>query len=155
MRCWRSERLARVGLAALVLVALAAAVGACGNEKRDFRVQELNPLVKRAGEERAALAAVLRASRPGRARDARALREQLGRVTGVLRRIADLKPPDGVGGRFDRYTRANSAFAASLRGFVDAFAAGDDARQRRAAELTRTTLAEAQRAQVALQHALR
>ena len=76
-------------------------------------------------------------------------------MTGVLRRIAGLDPPDGVDGKFQRYTRANAAFAVALRRFVDAFAAGDDSGQRAAAKRTRTTLASAQRAQVQLQHALR
>jgi cytochrome c556 len=155
VRCWPSDRRSPAALATLSVVALAGLASGCGKEKRDFRVEKLNPLVKRAGEERATLAAVLRGSRPGRARDAGALREQLARVVGVLRRIAGLNPPDGVDGTFRRYTRANTAFAAALRRFVDAFAAGDDSGQRDAAERTRTTLATAQRAQVQLQHALR
>jgi cytochrome c556 len=155
VRCWPSDRRPPATLSTLALVALVGLVTGCGKEKRDFRVEKLNPLVKQAGEQRATLAAVLRGSRPGRQRDARALHEQLARVTGVLRRIAGLSPPDGVDGKFRRYTRANAAFAAALRRFVDAFAAGDDSGQRDAAQQTRSTLATAQRAQVQLQHALR
>jgi hypothetical protein len=155
VRCWPSDLRPPATLATLALVAMVGLVTGCGKEKRDFRVEKLNPLVKQAGEERATLAAVLRDSRPGRARDAGALREQLTRVVGVLRRIAGLNPPDGVDRKFRRYTRANAAFAAALRRFVDAFAAGDDSGQRDAEERTRTTLAAAQRAQVQLQHALR
>jgi cytochrome c556 len=140
-----------VGLSALVLVGL---LGGCGNEKADFRVQQLNPLVKHVGEERATLAAVLRASRPGRARDAQALRGQLARLGAAMQRIAALKPPDGVDGPFRMYTGANAAVLRSLRSFVDAFVAGHSARQQTAAQQTGASLARANRAQTKLQHAL-
>lgn len=158
MRFWHFERRrgpAAAGTATLAVLAASSLVAGCGHEKRDFREQRLNPLVRRVDEERATFATLLRDSRAGRARDGVALRAQLARVVGVLRRIAALKPPDGVGAKFRRYVRANGAFASALRAFVDAFAAGDDGRQRTAAESTRTTLARVQRTQVDLQHALR
>jgi hypothetical protein len=135
-------------------VALVGLLGGCGNEKADFRVQKLNPLVKRVGEERATLAAVLRASRPGRARDAQALRGQLTRLGGAMQRIAALKPPDGVDGPFRTYTKANAAVLNSLRSFVEAFAAGRSALQQVAARRTGVSLARANQAQTKLQHAL-
>ena len=144
----------RACVPALALVAVLGLVAGCGNEKRDFRVEELNPLVKRLGEERATLAAVLRASRPGRARDERALRDQLGRLRAVMRRIAALDPPEGTEERFRRYTRANAAFLAALERFVDAYANGGAGRQQEAARETQTRLAAANRAQRQLQRAL-
>lgn len=132
MRYWRFERLAG-GLAAVAALALLGLLGGCGNEKRDFREKRFNPLVKRLGEERATLAAVLRAARPGRVADARALREHVAGVEGVTRRITALDPPEGTERRFRRYVRANAAFVAALRRFVDVFAA--DASQRRQREM--------------------
>jgi len=155
VRSWRSERGALLAVVGLGLAAVAL-LGGCGNEKRDFREDRLNPLVRRVGEERAVLASVLRASRPGRARDGRALRSQLARLGAVMRRIAALEPPDGVEDRLERYTRANAALLAALRRFVDAFAGGaSEGAQRTAARRTQTTLATANRAQRALQQALR
>lgn len=138
----------------LAVLALPGLIGGCGNEKADFRVQRLNPLVKRVGEERATLAAVLRGSRPGRARDAQALRGQLTRLGAAMQRIAALKPPDGVDRLFRDYTRANSGVLRSLESFVDAFAAGRSALQQVAARQTGESLARANRAQIKLQHAL-
>jgi cytochrome c556 len=140
-----------VGLSALALVGL---LGGCGNEKADFRVQQLNPLVKRMGEERATLAAVLRTSRPRQARDTQALRDQLSRLGAAMQRIATLKPPDGVDGPFRAYTRANAAVLRSLRSFVEAFASGRSALQQEAARQTGASLARASQAQTKLQHAL-
>jgi hypothetical protein len=154
VRSCRSDRPLGAFAAGAAAIAAAALIGGCGNEKSDFRVNELNPLVKRVGEERATLAAVLRASRPGRARDARALREQLGRLGGVLRRIAALKPPDDARARFVSYTRANTEVLASLRRFVEAYAAGSNPRQQAEAQQTQAALAKASRAQTDLQHAL-
>lgn len=155
MHCWRPERRAGAWLPALAALACAGLLAGCGgNEKRDFRVEQLNPLVKRMGEERATLAAVLRASRPGRARDARALRDQLGRLRAVMRRIAALEPPEGTEERFRRYTRANTAFLAALERFVDAYADDSARRQREAARETQTRLAAANRLQRQLQNAL-
>lgn len=141
-------------MAALTAVAVAALLGGCGNEKRDFREKQLNPLVKRASEERSTLASILRVSRPKRARDEAALRAQLSQLAAVLRRIADLKPPGGVEAKFQRYTRANGGLLRSLGRFVDVFARGDEAGQRRAGRGAQAALAQANRAQRELQQAL-
>jgi hypothetical protein len=158
VRCSRSDGVARglsLGLAAVALLALAGPIAGCGNEKRDFREEKLNPLVKRASEERATLATILRASRPGRSRDEAALRAQLTDLGGVFRRIADLEPPDGVEAKLERYARANSALLRALAGFLDAFASGDEAGQRRAGQAAQEALARANRAQRELQRSLR
>ena len=127
----------------------------CGNEKRDFREKELNPLVRRATGERATLAAVLRASKPKRARDAALLRSQLGALARVFRRIAALDPPGGIEAKFERYTRANAALLRALRQFVDAFARGDVAAQQSAGSRAREAVKHANSAQRELQQALK
>ncbi len=156
MRSWRFERPAGAPAAVLAVLALLGFVGGCGNEKRDFRVDKLNPLVKRLGEERATLAVVLRAARPGRASDIRALREQVAGVEGVTRRIAALNPPDGAESKFRRYVRANAAFVRRLRRFVDVYAANrPQRRQREAAARVQLALSAANDAQTELQRSLK
>lgn len=155
MRCWRPERHASAWPVALTVLALATLLGGCGNERRDFREKQLNPLVRQASEERATLAAVLRASRPKRAQDETALRQQLSALAGVFRRIAALKPPDGVEGKFERYTRANARLLRALDRFVAAFAGGDRDAQRTAGHRAQEALGRATSAQRELQRALK
>ena len=136
------------------MLLLGLVVAGCGNEKEQFRVDKLNPAIRQVGDERSALADLLRTSEPNRAADARALRAQLGRLRIAMRRLAALHPPGGVGDDFRRYTRANDALLASLAHFVDVFADGNAARRSDAAARTQRMLGRAQRAQVELQHRL-
>jgi hypothetical protein len=154
VRCGRHDLRAATLVGGVALVSLALLGAGCGNAKRDFRVHELNPRIERVGEQRAALSALLRDSRPGAARDTRALRAQLGRLAGAMRRVAALEPPDGAESRFRRYTAANAALLAGLSRFVDARASGSAAREQRAGQDIQVALVRVGRAQAELQHAL-
>lgn len=151
----RSSRLDRWVAGAIAAVALGTAATGCGDELHDFRVQQLNPLLQRASEQRAQLASTLRLVRPDRARDARVLRGEVVELSATARRIAALRPPGAAAARFRRYTRADGAFLASLSRFADAFASGTPSQQRRAEQKTTLALAALDRAQTDLQHALR
>jgi hypothetical protein len=150
VRYWQLDRGAVVSLVA----ALALGAAGCADERRDFRVEKLDPLVKRVSDQRAQLAATLHLVRPHRARDAQLLRAQVARLGATLRRVASLRPPAGTATRFHRYTRANTALLASLSRFVNAFAAGSVAAQRRAGQDAQTAVATANQAETDLRHAL-
>jgi hypothetical protein len=130
-------------------------VWGCGNEKRDFRVHELNPRIQQVDQERARLGGLLRLSRIHRQSDAHVLRIQLGQVGAAMRRIATLDPPEGAEKRFRSYVRANAALLAALSRFIDALATGTGAERRKGGSDIKSALSRANRAQVALQHALR
>jgi hypothetical protein len=151
VRCWRLDA---PGLAGAGLAVLALGAAGCGNDRHDFRVEKLNPLVKRVSEQRTAFATTLRLSRPHLARHARVLRADVGRLGAAMRKVAALEPPPGTGAKFRRYTRANSALLSSLYRFVDAFASGTVAQQRRAEQAAAAALGTANRAQTDFEHAL-
>jgi outer membrane murein-binding lipoprotein Lpp len=155
VRCSRLDHDTGRRVVGTVLAGLALLAGGCGNAKRDFRVEQLNPLITRASEQRAQLASLLRSSRPHHARDARILRSGIVALGVTMRRLAVLHPPQGTEAKFKRYTRANTVLLASLSRFVDAFASGNLLRVRRADQQTRAAVAAANRAQTSLQHALR
>jgi hypothetical protein len=157
VRCWRPESKVLAQCAAFLLTAAATgllAVGCGGNEKRDFRVDRLNPLTERLAEERSTLAQTLRVAHPRRERDAAVLRSRLDAVAATMRRIAALRPPDGTEERFVSYTRANEALLGSLNRYIRTFTRGTAAEQRAAAEDAQTAARRADAAESALQHAL-
>jgi hypothetical protein len=129
-------------------------VGCGGNAKRDFRVEQLNPLTERLATERSALAQALRVASPHRGRDATLLRARLDAVAATMGRIAALRPPDGTLEQFRRYTRANEALLGSLTRYIRAFARGTVAQQRAAARDAQTAAQRADAAESALQHEL-
>lgn len=129
------------------------AVG-CGNEKRDFRIQKLEPIVHQVAARRTALADTLRAAQPGRKGDARLLRAELLDLGASIRRVGALTPPPGTERQFRLYARANQALLASLAKFVDMFAAGGGLGLNRAGDAARAAAAAANRAELRLEHAL-
>jgi hypothetical protein len=151
VRCSRLD--ARI-LTGAVLAALVLGAAGCGNERHDFRVEKLDPLVKRVSEQRTAFATTLRLARPHLARQARVLRADVAQLGATMRELAALDPPAGTERKFRRYTRANSALLGSLYRFVDAFASGTLSEQRRAEQAAATALGAANRAQTDFQHAL-
>jgi hypothetical protein len=155
VRCGRHDGVTAIRLAGIALVGFSLVGGGCGNAKRDFREHELNPSIERVAEQRTALAGLLRMSRPHLAADERRLRAQLGQLADAMRRVARLRPPQGVEVKFRRYTRANTALLAGLSRFVDALAGESAERRRQAEERALSALARASRAQTELQHALR
>jgi hypothetical protein len=155
VRCWLSSLRARAGAAGIVLAAAALVASGCGNERRDFRVEQLNPRIVELGERRAELAALLRTARPRRKRDVAALREQLDRVEATMRSIATLDPPDGTEDRLRRYARANTTLLRALSRFIDAFASADATRQERAAAEVQAAVTATDRAKRRLQLALK
>jgi hypothetical protein len=154
VRCGRHERFGAARVAALALALIALFVSGCGNARRDFRVDDLNPRTERVDEERAELAALLRVARPRNDNDARALRGGLADLRAAMHQVAALNPPDSVDLRFRRYVRANAALLASLSRFVDAFA-NDGQKAQAAAGEVQTALGRASRAQTDLQRALK
>jgi cytochrome c556 len=144
----------RAAGAAVVVTVLALATAGCGNEKHDFRVEKLQPLVQRVNEQRSQLGSALRLARPRRAEDATVLRAQIARLRDAMSRLAALTPPAGTEAKFRRYTRANTALLTSLSRFVEAFATGNPDDQRRAAQDSQAALAVVSRTETALEHAL-
>ena len=144
----------RVGVGLCATALLAPAASGCGDERRDFREEQLRPLVVRVGEQRATLAATLRSVRSGRPRDAAVLRAQVAQLRATMRRIAALDPPEGTETRFRRYTRANARLLATLSRFVEALAAGSASAQRRAAAQVSAAVADVERTQTAFQRSL-
>jgi hypothetical protein len=130
-------------------------VAGCGNAKRDFRVNELNPLTERVATQRSVLAQTLRIARPHRARDAAVLRSQLAMLAATMRRIAAVRPPDGTHAQFQRYTRANAALLAALNRYFHAFARGTAAQLRAAGENALSAAGRADAAEAALKQELR
>jgi hypothetical protein len=154
VRLWPRYRRAAICAATVILAALSLSLAGCGNEKRDFRVDKLEPLIQRVRAQRAELASALRLAQPHRARDAEILRSQVARLAAAMRQVAVLVPPDGTERQFQRYTRANAALLASLSRFIEAFASRVPALQRRAGRAAQSAVIAANRAQVELQHAL-
>jgi hypothetical protein len=129
-------------------------VAGCGNAGHDFRVDKLDPAVRQASQRRAEFASLLRLTRPHHGRDAGVLRAQLVRLSGAMRRIATLAPPQGTETRFRRYIRANAVLLSNLGAFVDAFAAGSVAKQREVGHVTQAAVSAADAAETSLRHAL-
>lgn len=130
-------------------------VAGCGNAKRDFRVNELNPLTERAATQRSVLAQTLRIARPHRARDASVLRSHLSRLGATMRQIAAIRPPDGTRTLFEKYTRANAELLAALSRYIHAFARGTAAQLRAAGEGASSAAGRADAAEAALKQELR
>jgi hypothetical protein len=138
-----------------MVAALWPVVGGCGNAKRDFRVDRLNPLVEQATKQRVGLADTLRSSRPRRLGDVHMLRAALARFAATTRRLAALRPPHGTETAFRRLTTAYRTLVDALGRFLDAFATGGEAQQRDAAAQSASAISMVDRAQAVLQHALR
>ncbi|HEX8084728.1 MAG TPA: hypothetical protein VF529_10600 [Solirubrobacteraceae bacterium] len=114
--CWAA------GLAVLLLLA------GCGrSDGEKFREDSLRPLQQRLDRERARVAATLRVVRPGNARDARALREDVAALRATVGRVAGLVPPGDAREDFDAYVRALRGLVGELRAFDGPLRRGDAA----------------------------
>ena len=101
--------------AAIAVLALAG----CGrSDGEEFREDSLQPLEQRLARERARIAATLRVVRPGNARDAAALREDVDAVGRTVTQVAGLVPPASARDPFDRYVRALRGLVIELRRFA-------------------------------------
>jgi len=144
------SRSARVG-AVIALVALAG----CGESAEErFRKEELRPLAQEIEREQTQLAAVIRAARPERRRDMRAVRASLADVATTAKRIAALRPPESARDELAGYVRANSALVRALDDFATALPSRSDARLGRASERARDAAGAVSRAKRALEAAL-
>jgi hypothetical protein len=98
----------------------------CGsNEGEDFREDSLRPLEQQLRRERDRIAATLRVVRPGNARDARAVGEDVDALAGTVRQLAGLVPPSDEREPFDAYVRALRSLVAELRRVPAALREGD------------------------------
>lgn len=118
----------RAGWALAIVLLLLAAAGCGRSEGEEFREDSLRPLQQRLDVARGRLAATLRVVRPGNARDARALREDVDAVGASARRIAGLVPPSGARAEFAAYVRALRRLVAAVRAFPASVRRGDDGR---------------------------
>lgn len=112
-------------LGAVLLLLLPAGCGRGDGE--EFREDSLRPLEQRLDRERARVAATLRVVRPGNARDARALGEDVDAVGRTVRRVAGLVPPRDAAEPFDAYVDALRDLVSELRRFAAAVRRGDAA----------------------------
>lgn len=115
----------RPGWALGAVVLLLVAAGCGRSEGEEFREDSLRPVEQQLERERARVAATLRVVRPGNARDARALGEDVAAVARTVRRIAGLVPPSDAREQFDAYVRALRSLVAELRRFAGALRRGD------------------------------
>jgi hypothetical protein len=138
-------------LVAVVVLSLAGCGRSAGEE---FREDSLRPLEERIARERARVAATLRVVRPGNARDAAALREDVEAVDRSVRRVAGLVPPAPAREPFERYVRALRGLVTELRRFAARLRSDDRAALRTIVQRTQDAAARVQEGDEALERAL-
>ena len=139
---------------ALAAVTVLTLTGCGRSEGEEFREDSLRPLEQRIARERARVAATLRVVRPGNARDAAALREDVDAVGRTVTRVAGLVPPASAREPFDRYVRALRGLVVELRRFASRMQSTDRAALRTVAQRTQDAAARVQQGDEALERAL-
>lgn len=138
----------------LACVAVLALSGCGRSEGEAFREDSLRPLEQRIARDRARVAATLRVVRPGNARDAAALREDVDAVARTVTQVAGLVPPAPAREAFDRYVRALRGLVIELRRFAARLRRDDRLALRTIAQRTQDAAARVQQGDEDLERAL-
>jgi hypothetical protein len=130
-------------------------LSACGQSAEErFRTHDLRPVQQALEKRQSELAAVLQGARPGRRRDARAVREAVDAVAAAAKRVVALQAPVSVAPTFARYTAATERLVRTLESFAAAMRRTDQSRLTRASERARAATGSVHRARDALEAAL-
>lgn len=139
----------------LALTLLVAATAGCGQtEQESYRAERLRPLEQRVEQDRARLAAVLRAARSGSRSDARAIRRGVEALRSTAGELSGLEPPASARRQHRSYTGAVEELTVALRRFAAELERGDSAGQRAAARNATAAVDRLVRAEQALDASL-